>query len=194
MLKRAVLFLLFPLSLAFSQVAAGSLTVTATRSQALTPDQAVLSVTVTSPLSTTRDQVVAALQGSGVTLANFQGVSSVSDYATPPTIQLYWSFTFTTALSNLKSTFDQLAAVTKSVAQTNSKLSLNYSVQSTQVSDALMQAHPCVASDLLSDARTQAQQLADAARLTLGPVVAMSSPGASSGTCNLTVKFATYPQ
>ena len=61
-----------------------TLTISATRSTYLQPDQVVFSLSVSSPVSTGLDQVVAALSGLGITSANLSGVGS---NATPPTQQ-----------------------------------------------------------------------------------------------------------
>src|ERR1700730_7421267 len=81
MVKRLPFFLLIlSVSAAFAQLDSNSVTVTATRSMTQQPDQVLFGVTVQSGLNTSLDDVVAALQGSGITSANFSGVS------TPPLI------------------------------------------------------------------------------------------------------------
>lgn len=84
---------------------------------------------------------------------------------------------------------------------------MTFSVQGTQVSQQLQQSQPCVISDLLANARMQAQSLAAAAGFTLDVILAMSSTvsttvsnqaatlssfllGASTAPCTVTVKFA----
>lgn len=91
----------------------------------------------------------------------------------------------------------QVAAGTKSNA-----MAVSYSVRGTQTSAQAMAGQNCAASDLVSDARAQAQKMAVAASLSVGAVVAVSgtsvvtppSGGFSAGTyqptCSLTVKFA----
>jgi len=74
--------------------------------------------------------------------------------------------------------------------QNNSGLTLSFSIGGTQVSPQLQQMQTCSVADLLSDARTKAQQLANAANLFLGTVLAMSSLTPSAPPCLLTVKFA----
>ena len=68
--------LLASASLVFAQTDANSITVVASRNTTLQADQAVFNVSVTSGLNTTLEDVLGALQGSGVTAANFTGVNS----------------------------------------------------------------------------------------------------------------------
>src|SRR5579872_5208933 len=75
---RYTLFGMFVASaMAFAQTNPNSITVTASRNTNLQPDQVVYAVTVASPLTSSRDDVVAALQGSGIGLGNFSSVSTV---------------------------------------------------------------------------------------------------------------------
>src|SRR5579863_4641627 len=69
-----VCFMMLSGSLAFGQLDSNSITVSASRSTSLQPDLAVFAVTVQSGLSTSLADVIAALQGSGITQANFAGV------------------------------------------------------------------------------------------------------------------------
>jgi uncharacterized protein YggE len=184
------------------------------------PDQVLFAVNVQSGLNTSLDDVVAALQGSGITAANFVGLSVspsllyVGTPAIPSTIvapPMQWIFSLSAPLAKIKDTIAMLTALQKSVAQQNTGLMLSFNVQGTQVSAQAQQSHPCAASDLLNDARAQAQKLADAAGLSLGGILAMSSGTSVSGSvgtsvsvsavisfappvlpsvCSMTVKFA----
>jgi len=108
-----------------------------------------------------------------------------------------WSFTITVPIAKLKDTINTLTALQKSITQNNSGMTLSFSVTGLQISPQLAQSQSCSSSDLLSDARAQAQTLASAANLFLGTVLAMSAatppaipPYSSASTCSLTVKFA----
>ena len=186
---------LFCAALAYGQTPGNSVTVTATRPSAAQPDQVVFIVSVTSPLSTSRDDVIAALQGSGITLASFTGVSTMQQYpqtvSQQPQTVLQWSFSLTAPLANMKSTVASLTALQMSIAKANNGLSVSFMVQGTQVSSQAAQAAPCSLSDLVADARTQATQIATAASMSLGSILSMtSSTPAASTACVLTVKFA----
>jgi len=176
--------LIFSVPGVFAQLDSNSATVTATRSMTQQPDQVLFAVFVQSGLNTSLDDVVAALQGSGITAANFSGVStapvtfaSLTPTPQPPTVtpMLQWTFALPSPLAKIKDTIATLTALQKSIAQQNNGLILSFNVQGTQVSAQSQQSHACPTSDLLSDARAQAQKLADAAGVSLGAVLAMSS-------------------
>jgi hypothetical protein len=185
MVKRLPIFLLIlSTPVAFAQLDSNSITVIATRSMTQQPDQVLFGVTVQSGLNTSLDDVVAALQGSGITAANFAGVSTapisfvgLTPTPQPPTVtpMLQWTFALPVPLAKIKDTVASLSALQKSIAQQNNGLTLSFNVQGTQVSAQLLQSHVCPTSDLLTDARAQAQKLADAAGVSLGAVLAMSS-------------------
>src|SRR5713101_5729271 len=63
-------------SLVFAQADSNSITVNASRNANLQADQAVFNVSVTSGLNASIDDVLGALQGSGITLANFTGIAT----------------------------------------------------------------------------------------------------------------------
>jgi uncharacterized protein YggE len=156
-------------SVLFGQLDSNSITVTASRSVYLQPDQVVFSISVSAPTNATLDDIVAALQGSGITAANLSG-SSIG----PPLTQTLWYFMLPTPLSNIKNTVTSLTMLQQTISQKNNGLSLNFGVQGTVVSAQLQQSQQCVIPDLVSDARTQAQKLVVAAGLTLGPILAIA--------------------
>ena len=204
MWKRALLFLIAVPPV----LAQNSITVTATRPSNAQPDQILLSVDVLTGTDATRDDVLSALQGSIVTAANFSSVRTVQQYIVNGTqnqaVQdLDWTFTLTAPLANFKTTLSQLTALQQIVAQKKNGMSVSFSVQGTQVSPQAQQGVTCSASDLLSDARTQAQKMAVAAGAAVGSVLAMSGATVAqpaSGAlfsspdyvpmCSMTVKFA----
>jgi hypothetical protein len=211
MLKR-LLTLSFVLSapLLFGQLDSNSVTVTANRNVNLQPDQVLFAVYVTTPLATSLDDVLAAVKGVGITSANLSGVYS-SSTATISIGSVQWNFGLTVPFAQMKATVTALTGLQQSITQTNSAFSLSFLVQGTQVSASLRQAQTCSLTGLIADATAQAQKLASAAGLNLGPILAMSStasvsvvsvegsPAGSVGTvgsqltvpqnCALTVKF-----
>jgi len=207
--KRALLtipLLLLPACLP-GQVAATDRTVavTASRNSTVAPDLGVFTVQLYSPATASLDDVLAVLQGSGITAANFNSVNTTSLYNTIGRQNqdlLDWSFTLTAPLSNLKATVTQLGALQVAVARKDNGMSLTYSLRGTQTSPQAAAGQNCAAADLIADARTQAQKMAGAAGLSLGGVVAVSgsslvTPAATAFTsgiyqpsCTLTVKFA----
>ena len=177
-------------SLAFGQVDSNSITVTASRGNSSgPPDLAVFSVQVNSGLDTSLDDVIAALQGSGISAANLQNVYtlliSANSARAPQQIEmLAWSFTLTAPFPKNKDTITMLTIVQQTIAKKNNGQAMFFSIQGTQSS---VQPQACSLADLLADARTQAQKLADGAGVSVGNILAMSSP--TAGVCTLTVKF-----
>ena len=203
-------------SLLFGQLESNSITVTASQSTNLQPDQVLFAVYVSSGINTSLDDVLAALKSSGITIANFSGVANNNTVAvtgSQPQPMLQWAFGLPVPFAQMKATVASLSSLQQSIAQANSGLTLSFAVQGTQVSAALQQSQTCNIPSLLGAATTQAQALASAGALTLGSILAMSgntaSPSASpapesvfqSGTfvsalltvpqnCALTVRFA----
>jgi hypothetical protein len=196
-----ILTLVLSLSVASAQLDSNSITVTASRGGSSgTPDQAIFGVAVTSGLDTSLDDVVALLQGSGISAANLQALDEYpvsTGVSGQPTDTLNWRFSFTAPLAKNKDTIAMLTSLQQTIAKKNSGATMSFSIQGTQSS---VQPQTCSQSDLLTDARTQAQKLADGAGVSVGNILAVSSPttatlinpllGASPAPCILTVKFA----
>jgi uncharacterized protein YggE len=179
-MRRTALIVLFVCPLAFGQFESNSITVTASNNVTLQPDQAIFSVTVTTGLTTGLDDVLTALQGSGITSANLSGVATQNGYfssgpITQPFPMLVWSFTLTAPLTNTKTTVASLTTLQQNITKANNGLALSFSIIGTQVSQQLAQSQTCSLSSLLTSATTQAQALATAGGLTLGSILAMSS-------------------
>jgi len=185
--------------LAFGQLDSNSLTVTASRGVSLQPDQALFGVFVDSSTVTSLDDILAALQGSGVTIANFSGVSTSTAtliLGGPPTplppgpggpVMLEWAFALPVSLAKITSTIKTLTGLQQSIMQNNSGLTLSFSIVGTQVSPQLQQMQTCVLADLISDAQAQAQKVAAAAGLGVGNILALSSPVVTSVSNGTTV-------
>jgi hypothetical protein len=154
----------------FGQLDMHTLTITASRSIVLQPDQVVFALSVTSGVATSLDQVVSALSGVGVTAANLTGISN---NPTPPTLQ--WNFTLSAPLSSLSATIASLAKLQQTIAQNNTGLSLTFTFEGSAVSQQLRQSQSCSDSDLVADATAQGQKLATAAGFTLGPVISFTN-------------------
>ena len=175
-----ILGLALPISLAFGQLDSNSITVTASRSTTtgVQPDQAVFTVQVSSGLDASLDDVIAALQGSGVTASNFFALNSFVLYPASPAQQaplLAWTFRYATPLAKIKDTITLLTSLQQSIANKHSGLTLTFGLQGFQAS-----AQNCSLSDLIADARAQAQKLADAGGVSVGNVLAISSPTGTS--------------
>ena len=164
--------------MAFAQLDSNSITVSASNNVTLQPDQALFSVTVTSPLTTGLDDVLTALAGSGITAANFSGVATQDLYLSSsqmPRLVLEWLFSVTAPLTNTQATVASLTTLQQNIAKANNGLALSFSIAGTQVSQQLAQSQTCSLSSLITSATTQAQALAAAAGLQLGAILALSS-------------------
>jgi uncharacterized protein YggE len=186
---------------AFAQTTANSITVTASRTISAQPDTVVYQVDVTSSLTAAEQDILSLVQPAGIIASNLTAVNTVQQYSQTgqqTASGLDWSFQFLASLQNMKGTVASLSALTLSAAQTANGPTVSFSVQGTQSST--QQSSACPTSSLISDARTQAQTIANASSMTVGAILAMktslstSVPGqitnASSVTCSLTVKFA----
>jgi len=212
MTKRALsVFFFASSSLLFGQLDSNTVTVTASASTNVQPDQVVFGVYVSSGLSTSLDDVLAALKTSGITAANFSGVATNSTLVgtgSLPQPSLQWAFGLPVPFAQMKATVTMLTALEQSIGQANSGLTLSFQVSGTEASAALLASQSCSLVQLIANATTQAQQLANAAGLSIGPILAMSSgtstpvagqviqSGAfisanlvTSHTCSVTVKF-----
>jgi uncharacterized protein YggE len=167
--------LVIPSALVYGQLESNTITVTASRPTALQADLAVFGVTVQSGLTTNLNDVIAALQGAGITQSNFQSVSTVQQFAlNPPSSMLQWVFSLSVPFSKMKDTVALLTNLEASITQNNSGLTLSFAVEGTQVSTQALQSQACVVSDLITQAQTQAQTIAGAAGLFVGRILAMS--------------------
>lgn len=189
---RVLPFLLYS-TIAFAQLDSNSVTVTASRTLNLQPDEVSFAVAVSAGPDVELPDVLATLQGVGITAANFTGTFSSFVYVTDPpapapfplVAPLRWNFSLNVPISKIKDTMAALNAAQKSLVQTKSRLILSFSVQNAHVSQQL-QAQACAQADLIADARAKAQKLADAAGMNLGVLLGMSS----TESCSLAAKFA----
>jgi spore germination protein YaaH len=156
----------------FGQLTPHTLTITATRSTYLQPDTVVFGLSVSAGPTTTLDQIVASLSSLGVTSSS---LTSVNNTSAPSNLQ--WSFNLAVPLASMTATIGTLTKLEQTITQNNSGLTLSFSVGGTQVSQQLQQSQTCSNADLVSDATAQAQKLAAAAGLTLGPVLQLSNAG-----------------
>ena len=188
-------FFLIAAACAFAQLDSNSITVSASRSASLQPDQVVFGVTVNADLSLGLSDVLAAVEPAGLTQANFVGVSSgqvlpvIFDPGQGPVPQpqqrLQWVFGAPVPFAKLKDMASVLTDLQRSLAQAPNGPRLSFTVQGTQVSLQLQQSQSCAASDLIADARAQAQKLASAAGLTAGNVLAIATATAASSSAGV---------
>lgn len=191
--KVALLLGLVCASLAVAQNSSNSITVTASQNANLTPDQAIFSISVQSDTNTSLNDVLTALQGSGLTAANFSGVNTpeVFNPGTGATANMYidWNFTLDAPLTSTTATVAALATLQQKLTQNSPPLSLSFTVQGTQISAQQQQSQTCSISGLLANAQSQAQTLANAGGLNLNSILSISGSTPSSGSCALTVTY-----
>lgn len=176
---------IFFLSVGFlsAQLSTNTATVTVSQNISSQPDEAVFSLTLTSGVNQGRYDVVGALASVGITSANLTGLG----YSPAPSPQLQWQFQLAVPLSSVKATTAALTALVKSIPQSNSALSLSFSVSGSQNSEA--QTQNCNFAALMSNARGQAETLANAAGYAVGRVMAISSTTSEGvGNCTATVR------
>ena len=174
----------------FGQLDDNTFTVTASRAIDLQPDQVIIGVYVDSPFGTGLDDVLGALQSSGVTAANLSGIYSLLNgvYISPylsSSQRTQWTFALPVAFSKLKDTLAALKELQQTVSGPGNTgsgkagLDLSFGIQGTQVSPELQASRPCPWPSLAGDARAHVQKLAAAAGLSVGPIVAISDGNAS---------------
>ena len=86
------------------------ITITATRTNAIQPDQVLIGLTVQSPTTAGLDDITGALTGAGISGTSLTGVYTTNIYSPTknPQTALVWSFTLTAPLVKLSSTLSQI--------------------------------------------------------------------------------------
>jgi uncharacterized protein YggE len=163
----------FALGMMFGQPGPNSIAITATRTNAIQPDQVLIGLNVQSPTTAGLDDITGALIAAGIPGANFTRVYTTTIYPTsgsPPMPQaaLVWSFTLTAPLAKLSATLTQILSAQQVISGNNSGLTLNFYLQGMQVSQQLQQAQPCSQAALLADAQARAKSVAAAAGVSAG--------------------------
>ncbi len=143
----------FSASLLFGQLESNTVTVTASRSVYVQADQ--ITFSISSPTD-----IAAGLQAAGIS-----GAQLVAGGSGLPS-----TYTIAVPLNDTSATIAQLTAAQK-------KLNINFNVQGVQASPQALASKQCSNTDLIADARAQAQKLALAAGLTLGPITSLSDTG-----------------
>ena len=188
-----------------AQIVQNTVTVTASANPNLQPDQVNFSLDVTSAIQTGINDVLTALQGVGVTMANFTGIGAGQTFVFQPARKaqpsIDWYFNLPVSIPQTKQTIAALTALQGTLTRNNPGLVLSFSVQGTTVSQQLHQSQTCSLPGLIASARVQAKALTDAAGLMLGNILAISRASTQSTTvgsadvtdsspCSITVKFA----
>jgi uncharacterized protein YggE len=176
----------FALGAMFGQLEPNAIIITATRTNAIQPDQVLMGLNVQSPTTAGLDDITGTLTGAGISGANFTGVSTLQSQTGLQTqTRLVWLFTLTAPLSKLSATLGQLASAEQTISSNSSGMTLTFYVESLQVSQQLQQSQPCSQAALLADAQAQAKAVTAAAGVTAGAILSMSE--GSSGVAALQV-------
>lgn len=153
---RRLVFILLAASAAFGQ---NTLTINASRQVNAQPDQATIGIYVNTDASQTLDQVLALLKPANISATDFASLQAAGSG------QLQWTFNTPVPLSNLTA----VAAALNGLKSAG----VSYFVEgATASSQATAQA--CNYGALIGDAQTQANKLAAAAGVTLGPIVSLN--------------------
>ena len=155
-------------SLGFAQLDSDTLTVTSSRTVTSVSDEVNVTVYVDANPNSTLDGILATLQPTGLAAANLVNVYPFGPYTE-------WTFRLIGPYSKLK---DMLAPVLR--FPTNSDLQVRYSVFPASVRP--QSADACAWSALVSDAQAEAQRLAVAAGVRVGPILALSDTANVGGT------------
>ena len=178
-------------SLGWAQLQTNSIEITASRTLNAIPDQASFDVQVATGFGASLSDVVNDLSSVGITAADFASLSPAFLFVSRPNYSLEWDFIFTVPLSNAPSILNQLTALTNKTARI-SPVSISFDLLGVSTSQANQPM--CPINDLVADATAQAQILANAANLRLGPILAISNQSSTlPGTFSDVFSFGIIP-
>ncbi len=179
-----------------------SITLTVTKTVALQTADVQVSVNILGDLDTTLEQVLAAVKDVGLTGQDLAGLGTTPMGPRPDQFRLNYSFRLVVPFARMKQTLEALDRLRRTI---DTNLELQYYTLAVAASAAAFEeARQRALTDLIQEAQRKAQSLADAARLKLGPINAVSDSSASGGYpgspaglqayFTLTVRFAAEPQ
>ena len=172
-------------SIAVAQV--DGITTTTSRTITLNPEEVTFQVAVLTALGTTLEQAVATVREAGITATNLMSISNTQEYYPEPpdavqrSSRLLYLFLVTHPYSKLKEISDKLDAAQRAVVAENGDVQVGLMVS--PAAKAIDEARRQVVPQLIAEARQQAEFLAGAANMTLGPLLSVSESvyaGASS--------------
>jgi uncharacterized protein YggE len=156
---------------------------TASRTITLNPDEVTFGVTVITEFGTSMEEVLAVVQDVGITSKHLMAISSTEQYYGPEPFdrraRLLHSFNVTHPYSKLKEISGKLEAARKTLIAESGDLawSLYVSASDKAVQDMRRQLLP----QLLAEAKSNAEFMANAAGLTLGTLVSLAESSYPSG-------------
>ena len=168
-MRKLIVVLMAAVSLSAADLDNNTLTVTATRPLNAPPDEASMVVQVSVAPDIGLDDVLAMMKGTGITAGNLTGVYETAVQTGQPYVEIgrtaTWTFQTAISLSDLQSTIATLTQLQKS---SGSKLSFD-------IFGSRASALPaCPLTALVADARRQADAMASAAGMKVGPIVSVS--------------------
>lgn len=177
-----------------------SITLTVSKSVTLSTGEVQVAVNILGDLDTTMDQVLAAVKDLGLTAQDLVSLGTMPIGPRPDQFRLNYSFRLAAPFSRLKQTLDAVDRLRRTI-DTNLELQF-YTMAVTASPAAFDEARQRALTDLIQEAQGKAQSLADAARLKLGALTAISDSSTSGGYgtppglqvyFTLTVRFAAEP-
>ncbi|HTS66958.1 MAG TPA: hypothetical protein VMH28_33265 [Candidatus Acidoferrales bacterium] len=169
-----------------------TVTVTATRTLNIQPDQVLLYVNLISQDGGLND-VLTKLHGTGITAANLTSVQpeqTVYDPSEPLNPTSVWNFLVRLSFAQLKSSVAALTQAQAGLKPVGGLQALSYYIAGTQVSADAQAAQPCPLTALVSDARRQADSMAAAAGMRTGAIVAIGDAASAEVTAGFAVPTA----
>ena len=160
-------------TLAFGQLDDNTISVTTSRTLNMTPDQAVLLISVTVESSATLDDVLGILKDTGITAKNLLSVAFAPQLP-PFSAPTAWTFSLPVLFSKLNSSLAALTAAQRALPP-NGPRSISYSLYA-QTSAVLQASQSCPWQGMIADAQAQARQVAAAAGVNPGGIVSVSEP------------------
>jgi hypothetical protein len=150
------------------------ITVTASRTADLSPEEVTWNIAVLADQDSTLDQVLQAIKDTGLAAKDLTGISAQQYGPGPSQSRLAYQFAITARFASFKETMDKLAAARRSLLANNSNIELQTYFMSVAASEASReQARQAALADLIADARRKAELAAKAAGLTLGSIQGM---------------------
>lgn len=180
MRKFAVCGLLFT-GLLYAQTDA--ITVTATKTVDLPPEEVTFNLALLTDQDASLEQVLQAVKDSGIATKDLTGIGTQQFGPNANQIRLVYQFALTVPFSKLKDTLDKFAAVRRSLVASGSSMELqNYFMTIAATGASREQARQKSIPDLIEDARKNGEFLANAAGVSLGPILGITDSSAIGGT------------
>jgi uncharacterized protein YggE len=165
---------------ALAQLDNTTITISASRTVATpAPDQIVFTVSVATPYAAGVEDAVAAVAALGLTAADLSGIGTAYDDTNTPS-GLQWNFTLAVPFAKTKETVAALSNLQVATAQKKNGKSISFYVGGLRVSPEAQASQTCSMTDLVADARARAQKLADAAGVSVGPILEVTPSGGGS--------------